>query len=109
MTFSASDSNESKYAAELYPDIAAVASIYGDPYDKYVAYLKEKEPDYASNPYFLFNQPLEGGDIVSDANGGNTQAGTNVANAAPDGYGNNRWMGLWASGMVGTAMCMFWV
>lgn len=43
---------------ELFPDVAAVASIYGDPNNKYSDFLKNGDPNYPRAPYFLFNQPL---------------------------------------------------
>lgn len=43
---------------ELYPPIAATASIYGDPNGKYAAFLANGEKTYPYEPYFLWNQPL---------------------------------------------------
>ena len=66
MTYSARDSDEADYAAELHPNVAAVASVYGDPQGTYLAYLKAGDPNFASNPYFLWNQPFapnEGGTV----------------------------------------------
>jgi len=61
MTFSAADSNEASYAPELYPSIAAVAAIYGDPDNKYSEFLRNADVSYWQQPYFLWNQPLAGG------------------------------------------------
>lgn len=58
MTISASASKEDNYAAELYPNIAAVASIYGDPDGKYLTFLKQAEPKFAQEAYYLWNQPF---------------------------------------------------
>ena len=44
--------------SELYPPVAAVASIYGDPDGKYAAFLANGENTYPDDPYFLWNQPL---------------------------------------------------
>ncbi|GLB39576.1 putative alginate lyase [Lyophyllum shimeji] len=54
-------SNEVAYTKELYPSIAAVAAIYGDPSGKYADFLANGFPGYASEAYFLWNQPLAGG------------------------------------------------
>ncbi|KAJ2919685.1 hypothetical protein MD484_g629, partial [Candolleomyces efflorescens] len=62
MKFSARDSDEADYAAELYPNIAAVGSIYGDADGAYVAYLKRAEPSFSVQPYFLWNQPFAPGE-----------------------------------------------
>ncbi|PPQ65138.1 hypothetical protein CVT24_003228 [Panaeolus cyanescens] len=58
MTIPASASNEDRYAAELYPNIAAVASVYGDPDNKYLNYLKDAYPEFMSEPFILWNQPF---------------------------------------------------
>ncbi|TEB29271.1 hypothetical protein FA13DRAFT_1755638 [Coprinellus micaceus] len=50
MTFTASASGEAEYAAELYPNVAAVAS--------YASYLKSADRSFASQPYFFWNQPF---------------------------------------------------
>jgi hypothetical protein len=60
MSISPSDSGESDYAAELYPNVATVASVYGDPDGEYVKYLSKVDPRYAYEPFFLWNQPLAG-------------------------------------------------
>ncbi|KAF8643337.1 hypothetical protein AX16_009066 [Volvariella volvacea WC 439] len=75
MQFSASDSGEDNYAAELYPNVGAVASIYGDPEGKYVAYLRSVEPGYGDEAWFLWNQPLEGRSLHG---GGGSSVGGNV-------------------------------
>lgn len=66
MTIPSSASKETTYTAELYPSIAAVASIYGDPEGKYAAFLK-KGGAYAVEANFLWNQPLAGGEDESAA------------------------------------------
>ncbi|CAA7263300.1 unnamed protein product [Cyclocybe aegerita] len=62
MTISATDSSETRYAAELYPNIAAVASVYGDPEGKYLAFLKKSYPSFMSEPFILWNQPWAEGE-----------------------------------------------
>lgn len=61
MTLSPSTSNEEDAAPELFPCVAAVASVYGDPDGKYAAFLSNSESTYAEDAYFLWDQPLAGG------------------------------------------------
>lgn len=80
MMFSPNTTNEQAYASELYPSVAAVASTYGDPDGKYQAYLQSKEPKYASEPFFLWDQPLSGGYNGSySTSNGTTNNGTSSA------------------------------
>ncbi|KAG9033457.1 hypothetical protein FS837_002457 [Tulasnella sp. UAMH 9824] len=43
---------------EAYPNIAAIASHYGDPDGKYAAFLSGKEKTYPGQAWFFWNQPL---------------------------------------------------
>ncbi|GLB39583.1 hypothetical protein LshimejAT787_0700930 [Lyophyllum shimeji] len=54
-------SNEVAHTEELYPSIAAVAAIRGDPSGIYADFLANGFPGYASEAYFLWNQYLGGG------------------------------------------------
>ncbi|KAJ7630239.1 chondroitin AC/alginate lyase [Roridomyces roridus] len=80
MTVDPSVSGESdpSTVAEIYPNIAAVAAQYGDPSGKYVAFLKEKFPDYAWDATFLWDQPLQGdpGVVGSGNNGASGGSGS---------------------------------
>ncbi|KAG6884546.1 hypothetical protein C0993_010215 [Termitomyces sp. T159_Od127] len=67
MNLSAADSNETSYTAELYPSVAAVGSVYGDAEGKYADFLAKGQPTYAEEAYFLWNQPLKGGEEESKA------------------------------------------
>ncbi|KNZ71669.1 hypothetical protein J132_07578 [Termitomyces sp. J132] len=67
MTLNAANSNETSYTAELYPSVAAVGAIYGDPEGRYADFLAEREPTYAEEAWFLWNQPLRGGEEESKA------------------------------------------
>lgn len=50
---------DASYVAELYPNIAAVASKYGDPDNKYASFLAKAEGDaYVKDANFFWNQPL---------------------------------------------------
>lgn len=52
-------------ADELYPNVAAVGAIYGDPNGKYAGFLANAEDAYPAEPYFLWNQPLSDNGWVS--------------------------------------------
>ncbi|KAG6915941.1 hypothetical protein DXG01_009207 [Tephrocybe rancida] len=67
MTLSADTSGETSYVAELYPSVAAVGAVYGDTNGKYATFLAKGEPAYAEEAYFLWNQPLAGGEAESAA------------------------------------------
>ncbi|KAG5635945.1 hypothetical protein H0H81_009594 [Sphagnurus paluster] len=64
---SAAATKETTYTTELYPSIAAVASVYGDPEGKYASFLANGVPGFALDAYFLWNQPLAGGEAESAA------------------------------------------
>lgn len=44
---------EEDYVKELFPPLAAVASVYGDPDGKYAAFLKSKDTAYPGSGYYL--------------------------------------------------------
>lgn len=48
-------------ADELYPKVAAVASIYGDEDGKYAKWLGSKASNYSTEPYFVWDQPFSNG------------------------------------------------
>ncbi|QRW05956.1 chondroitin AC/alginate lyase [Ceratobasidium sp. AG-Ba] len=58
MNFTATQSGEDGYDAELYPNVAAVAAHYGDPDGKYAKWLAGRDQSYPGQPYFLWDQPL---------------------------------------------------
>ncbi|KAG9113181.1 hypothetical protein FRC07_007810 [Ceratobasidium sp. 392] len=72
MNFTADQSNEQGYDAELYPNVAAVAAIYGDPDGKYAQWLAGRDQSYPGQPYFLWDQPLSN----SGLSGAPTQTGS---------------------------------
>lgn len=57
MGFHASDSHEGG-SAELYPNVAAVASVYGDSDGKYLAYLKQVSANFVEDASYLWDQPF---------------------------------------------------
>ncbi|RPD82674.1 chondroitin AC/alginate lyase [Lentinus tigrinus ALCF2SS1-7] len=42
--------------ADIFPHVAAVAAAYGDPKGKYAAFLKKKDSNYASQPFWFYDQ-----------------------------------------------------
>ncbi|PPQ86141.1 hypothetical protein CVT25_003091 [Psilocybe cyanescens] len=58
MTIPATTSGEANYVEELYPNIAAVASVYGDADGKLLSFLKKGDPKFIAQPYMLWNQPF---------------------------------------------------
>ena len=57
MSIPASANHEEKYEEEIYPNIAAVAAIYGDKNGTYLGYVKKHRPGFMRDPYMLWNQP----------------------------------------------------
>ncbi|KAJ7032159.1 chondroitin AC/alginate lyase [Mycena alexandri] len=61
MTIHPSKTGETNTTAEIYPSIAAVASVYGDSDGKYIKYMNAAKFPYADDATFLWDQPLAGG------------------------------------------------
>lgn len=82
MTISASTSKEGDYASELYPNIAAVASVYGDPDGKYATFLSQAEPQFVQEPHYLWNQPFaeKEGLAANPSDSGDKTTGDGIAN-----------------------------
>jgi hypothetical protein len=79
MTINASTSNEQGDVSELYSIVADVAAIYGDPHGKYIAFLSAGEPAYASDGFFLWDQPLPGGNVTTGGNSTTNKTSSGVA------------------------------
>ena len=75
--------------SELYPIIAAVGAIYGDPNGKYASFLARADEAYPAEPHFLWNQPLsDNGWVSRNPNyGGNTAFGNNTVKNGNNGGG----------------------
>ncbi|KAJ6566671.1 chondroitin AC/alginate lyase [Mycena capillaripes] len=69
MTLDPAASSEQNVTTEFYPNVAAIASAYGDPDVKYVKFLNGSGFPYADEPTFLWSQPLAGGDTLATDNG----------------------------------------
>ncbi|KAL0573412.1 hypothetical protein V5O48_008534 [Marasmius crinis-equi] len=59
--------NETSARAEMYPCVAAMGSVFGDPDGKLQKFLDDSSPEYASEPHFLWNQPFAGGPTATSA------------------------------------------
>lgn len=57
MTISPNLTNESSHIAELFPDVAAVAAVYGDESGRYADFLRLGAPQYTKQPYYFWYQP----------------------------------------------------
>ncbi|KAF7358858.1 Chondroitin AC/alginate lyase [Mycena sanguinolenta] len=79
MTVNPAATNEQAVKAEIYPNIAAIASAYGDPTGKYVGFLNATGFAYADDATFLWDQPLAGGDTLSATNATDTSPGSTAA------------------------------
>ena len=58
MGVSPSASGETSYAEELYPNVAAIASVYGDASNNYENFLKKADGEFNQQPYMLWDQPF---------------------------------------------------
>ncbi|KAJ7116999.1 alginate lyase-domain-containing protein [Mycena epipterygia] len=72
MTVNPASTGERNVTAELYPNVAAIASVYGDPDGKYVRFLNSSGFPYADDSTFLWDQPLAGGDVRSPSSSNST-------------------------------------
>ncbi|EAU83852.2 hypothetical protein CC1G_09521 [Coprinopsis cinerea okayama7 len=100
MTHSASSSGESQYAAELYPIVAAVASVYGDPDGQYLNFLQENDEGFYAEPYFLWNSGEWTSDVTSTARPGGPKPTSRKTQGSPSvdedaGSADGRGVRLW--------------
>ena len=112
----------SEDATELYPDVAAVGAIYGDPANKYAAWLNAAEnATYVEDASFLWNQPLSDSGLAAgieaaasasaaaaaaSASGGASGSGSGAGASPTDkgGVGAKENGALGAVGVVGGAV-----
>jgi hypothetical protein len=106
MTISPAASKEDDYAAELYPNIAAVASVYGDSEGKYAAFLKQAESEFAQEAYYFWDQPFaeeEGLAVIPSNSGSSSSPGANKS--ANESTKNN---GGTSRRMASFGLLLFW-
>jgi hypothetical protein len=89
MTISPSTSQEDDHATELYPNVAVVASVYGDPDGKYATFLDQKEPQFVQEAFYLWNQPFAVKEGLSAAPN-NTKPNNNASNSKSSGAVSGR-------------------
>ncbi|KAJ7500651.1 chondroitin AC/alginate lyase [Mycena galericulata] len=82
MTVNAAVTQETNVTAELYPNVAAIASAYGDPTGKYVGFLNASGFPYADDATFLWDQPLAGGDSAASNSSGSPTGSSGKNNEA---------------------------
>ncbi|KAF9459037.1 chondroitin AC/alginate lyase [Collybia nuda] len=85
LDFAMAQSPKDEDAAELYPVIASVAAVYGDPEGKYAAFLAKASPNYPGDPYFLWSQPLSDSGWAPPVN-----SNTGASNNKNEGGGSSR-------------------
>jgi hypothetical protein len=106
LDFALTTSAGSEAAAELYPNVAAVGAVYGDPSGKYAAFLKSKDDAYVGEAYFLWNQPLSDSGLVAAAGqGGGGGAGKKNVNGAT---GESRVKWLWVVSVLVVVSTSVW-
>ncbi|KAJ6537220.1 chondroitin AC/alginate lyase [Mycena vulgaris] len=97
MTTDPSVKDEQNIVPEIYPNIAAIASVYGDPDGKYVKFLNASGFSYADDATFLWDQPLAGGDLLVSTNttsGGGSDGKSGKSGAMASGLGLLAQLGL---------------
>ncbi|EIN14695.1 chondroitin AC/alginate lyase [Punctularia strigosozonata HHB-11173 SS5] len=72
----------SETASELYPDVAAVGSTYGDSDGKYAAWLAAADDTYPQQPYFFWDQNFSDSGLSKNVTAASTPTSTKHDNAA---------------------------
>ncbi|KAJ6625224.1 alginate lyase-domain-containing protein [Mycena sp. CBHHK59/15] len=88
MTTNPSVTNEVNVTAEIYPNVAAVAAVYGDPSQMYVKFLKSSGFPYADDASFLWDQPLAGG-VAAASLSPNSSGGAASSSSSSSTMGNS--------------------
>ncbi|GJJ06835.1 hypothetical protein Clacol_001031, partial [Clathrus columnatus] len=57
MNISPELTNETTHIDEIFPDVAAIAAVYGDSSNRYMDFLRFKAPEYTKQPYYFWYQP----------------------------------------------------
>jgi len=94
MTVDPSKTGETDVTAEIHPNVAAIASVYGDPDGKYVKFLNATGFAYADDPTFFWDQPLAGGDTLAAANGSAAGSGSGSGSGGAAGKSSALWSGV---------------
>ena len=77
-------SAEQAYAGELYPSVAAVAAVYGDPQNRYAGFLaKAAGADYVKDASFFWSQPFSDSGFAHTPNAIPWSGGTPTYSVGP--------------------------
>ncbi|KAG9100714.1 hypothetical protein FS749_013403 [Ceratobasidium sp. UAMH 11750] len=95
---------EEDYTLELFPPLAAVASVYGDPDGKYAAWLKSKDPTYPSNAWYMLSPGLSDSGLTMPSP--TASAGTPGSTGGAGSNNNNGAVGSRASGVLGVVVAL---
>ncbi|CAE6378294.1 unnamed protein product [Rhizoctonia solani] len=110
MTFTVAQSNETAYDAKLYPNVAAVAAVYGNPDDKYSKRLASRDTSFPGQPYFLWGQPLSNAGLPgAPASGDNSSTpNTTDGNTGSNNAGKQAGCGmrLWFGGFLSLSLLL---
>ena len=107
-------------ADELYPNVAAVGAIYGDPNGKYAGFLTHAEEAYPAEPYFLWNQPLSdngwvsrnpnyGGSTPSNGTNGNSNSGNGSSSGGSKGDNGSAKVAVGTVSLAAISMLAAWL
>ncbi|CCO33990.1 hypothetical protein BN14_08081 [Rhizoctonia solani AG-1 IB] len=97
---------EEDYTKELFPPLAAIASVYGDPDGKYAAFLKEKDPNYPGSGYYLIAPGLSDSGLKPPASVINSTTGGTGGSGSSSGNNSNGAMKMGASGVMGVLVAL---
>jgi len=98
-----------EFASELFPQVASVAAVYGDPEGKYAAYLLGQDSSYINRNWYFWDQPLGdsgltpsiGTGAATPEGGSGSGSGSGSGGGANGNANANGVAGRWGSGAVG--------
>ena len=98
---------EENYVQELFPPIAAIASVFGDPEGKYAAFLKSKDQSYPGSGYYLLANGLSDSGLTQPT-GGSSSGGSGGSSGSGSGSnsGSNAAGRTETGGLVGMVVAL---
>lgn len=99
-----SPTGEEDYTLELFPPLAAVASVYGDPDGKYAAWLKSKDATYPSNAWYMLSPGLSDSGLTMPSP--TTSTGSPASTGGAGSNNNNGAAGVRAGGVLGVVAAL---
>ncbi|KAG8714704.1 hypothetical protein FRC09_017342 [Ceratobasidium sp. 395] len=97
---------EEDYTLELFPPLAMVASVFGDPDGKYAAWLKSKDVTYPSNAWYMLSSGLSDSGLVQPSPTASAGSPDATGGSGSGSGSNNGAVGLGASGLVGAVVAL---